>query len=300
MPYLAPAARMLAVAAAAVLLLPPIGLAHPLRDAETTIGVLESVNTGGRRAHHARILFRKAGAEWKAYLPEMTDEAALKASLDALPETVSWTVAFDGRSLGALTSKRPSSIQLYAEVGTHLVDAAAKIPTVGAPETRFAGFVDEGPVYRPLVLTSSAHVADPEQWKPHTATAKELALVKEALGKQFSLSSQALSRASVRAVRAYKSRTNGATLVSVNVTKIAELPIEAATESDDPEYLLTFVIRNAETRQLAPNLTLVDAGDYDGDGSSEVLFKRSAYNADGYVLYSDGFSKSAELSWSHH
>jgi hypothetical protein len=47
-------------------------------------------------------------------------------------------------------------------------------------------------------------------------------------------------------------------------------------------------------------MDLLDAGDYDGDGRSEVLFWSSGEDVDGYVLMYDGFTKSAEFKWSYH
>jgi hypothetical protein len=41
------------------------------------------------------------------------------------------------------------------------------------------------------------------------------------------------------------------------------------------------------------------AGDYDHDGHSEVLFMKSSYDRDGYVLFSDNFEHSTEFSWAY-
>lgn len=45
---------------------------------------------------------------------------------------------------------------------------------------------------------------------------------------------------------------------------------------------------------------LVDAGDYDGDGKSEILFWFERYNRDGYVLFYDKCSKFDEFTWPYH
>jgi hypothetical protein len=51
---------------------------------------------------------------------------------------------------------------------------------------------------------------------------------------------------------------------------------------------------------LGSGLALIDAGDYDGDGHSELVFAKSGYNHDGYVLFSDDLAHSAEFGWSYH
>jgi hypothetical protein len=51
---------------------------------------------------------------------------------------------------------------------------------------------------------------------------------------------------------------------------------------------------------IGDGLWLVDAGDYDHDGRSEVLFWFSGYNRDGYVLYADDFGTRVEYLWNYH
>ena len=46
-------------------------------------------------------------------------------------------------------------------------------------------------------------------------------------------------------------------------------------------------------------MELIDAGDYDNDGKSELLFWYSGYNRDGYILIYDDFRKSAEYIWGY-
>ncbi len=55
-----------------------------------------------------------------------------------------------------------------------------------------------------------------------------------------------------------------------------------------------------DTLYLGSQLELVDAGDYDGDGQSEVLFWHSAYNEDGYTLFYDQFRKRLDYWWTYH
>ncbi len=53
-------------------------------------------------------------------------------------------------------------------------------------------------------------------------------------------------------------------------------------------------------RHVGQELALVDAGDYDGDGSSELLFWHSGYNSDGYTLFDDTLRKRVDVGWSYH
>ena len=46
--------------------------------------------------------------------------------------------------------------------------------------------------------------------------------------------------------------------------------------------------------------SLVDAADYDGDGSADFVFWSSGYNEDGYVLYTNGFKDKVAFVWNYH
>ena len=48
------------------------------------------------------------------------------------------------------------------------------------------------------------------------------------------------------------------------------------------------------------NMTYIDAGDFDANGTSEVLFWFSGYNNDGYVLFTDNLKHRVEFTWHYH
>ena len=55
-----------------------------------------------------------------------------------------------------------------------------------------------------------------------------------------------------------------------------------------------------EAINFTPNLELVDAGDFAGNGGEEAVFFFSGYNFDGYILYYDSFRKAVRFGWSYH
>jgi len=63
-----------------------------------------------------------------------------------------------------------------------------------------------------------------------------------------------------------------------------------------PRELKYLVDKSGWSASLVP----IEVGDFDGDGSEEALFWYSGYNEDGYVLFFDGFSKSARFTWGYH
>ena len=64
----------------------------------------------------------------------------------------------------------------------------------------------------------------------------------------------------------------------------------------------TFALTPAgEVVWLGARMTLVDAGDYDADGHSElVFFITDEHNHEGYVLVPADFHRPVKFEWSHH
>jgi hypothetical protein len=68
----------------------------------------------------------------------------------------------------------------------------------------------------------------------------------------------------------------------------------------DTEWSNHVFLVSSVTKYIGPGLELVDAGDYDADGKSELLFWYTAYNKDGYSLLSEGVKERADYFWSYH
>jgi hypothetical protein len=80
------------------------------------------------------------------------------------------------------------------------------------------------------------------------------------------------------------------------------LPFEERCDGpwEGPWSARWFLVIGNEVRYLGTNLDLVDAGDYDADGSSEIVFWYSAYNEDGYALLHDRLEKRSDFRWRYH
>jgi hypothetical protein len=62
-----------------------------------------------------------------------------------------------------------------------------------------------------------------------------------------------------------------------------------------------FVSKDLTFRRPGGFLELLDAGDYDGDRKSEVIFfLTQPADTDGYVLFYDDFQKQVENTWTYH
>lgn len=273
-----------------------ISAAHAQPDGRPVIGVLEHNNGEERKGHSVRVAFYKEDGRWKAYPADFDTEQELSQSVKAFPAEVSWTVCFDGRSNGSLTSKNPETVLYYRDVGTHQLNPGVSAPTFGQPSELFSGWPG-GKTYRPVVLSSGANCADPAAWRPAKPEAGEIDLVKDYLRREYGASAAKLSKAKVTANKSYGSEARGAKLVSLSIAGAEIIPASGEDEGNKDAW---FYVAGKEVRYLGSNMLLVDAGDYDGDGREEVVFKVQRYNNDGYVLFYERFAQKAEFSWGYH
>lgn len=265
-------------------------------DERPIIGVLEHNNGEERKGHNVRVAFFKEGGRWKAYPTDFDTVEELARAVKPFPAEVAWTVCFDGKSRGSLTSKNPESISYYKDVGAHDITSGGSVPTFGQPSETFSGWPG-GKTYRPLVLSSRAGCADPAGWRPVTPAAAEIAAIQDFVRKEYGISAAKWSKAKLTGNKSYGSRARGAKLVSLNIAGVDAIP---ASGEDDGGKDAWFYVAGKEVRYLGSNMLLVDAGDYDGDGAEEAVFKVQRYNNDGYVLFSDGFAQKAEFGWGYH
>ena len=290
-PHYLPAAGARGAAASS---LPPAGRAEP--DGRLVIGVLEHNNGEERKGHSVRVAFYKEGGQWKAYPAGFENVEELSRAVKSFPAEVAWTVCFDGRATGSLTSKNPESILYYKDVGMHQLTSGGSVPTVGKPSELFSGWPG-GLTYRPLVLSSRADCADPAGWRPASPGAGEMDAVRNYLRKEYRVPAAKMSKAKVTANKSYGSQTRGARLVSLNIAGAEVIP---GAGEDDGNVNAWFHVAGKEVRYLGSNMLLLDAGDYDGDGREEAVFQVQRYNNDGYVLFHDGFRQKLEFSWGYH
>ena len=110
-----------------------------------------------------RILFQKQGDAWIALNNE-----AIQDKLNI--KIVDWTIAFDGKNLGSITSvddfniKYPDCERCFPRDKIFRVQNPDSFPNLGNKEERFDNW-DYLPKNRPVVLVSSPNYKDPENWK---------------------------------------------------------------------------------------------------------------------------------------
>jgi hypothetical protein len=274
-------------------------LAQPSRP---VLAVLEnSHECVGSSTRVVRPLFGLAAGGWVAL---NTVEAARPFDL----RDVTWTVAFDGRNLGPVRSIDPGFSTKYAWTYSrdrHLtLQPTPRAPVVSNPKGGFGGWCGSE-TSRPLVLVSAANFEDPDRWKPFHPTSAErdrlVASFRKVVGMKLPCPNDSTTlmpfdyaAATFATVKGYKDRA-GRLLVAFKV----EDKKYVCDSPDGPRAIQWFLLSDG-VHPLGPDFELVDAGDYDRDGKSDLLFWYSGYNEDGFTLFYDGLAKHADFRWHYH
>jgi hypothetical protein len=276
----------------------------------TLIGILEDdrlelVNwkKGPSEKRVIRPLFEKKGDEWNISTSHS--------------EGINWIIAFDGKTRGNVKSiPTPGAMQFYQDVHVPITQPGQSL-TLGKPSEDFSGW--QSTLFnRPLVLVSNGGSKDPDGWKPLSPTEDHIRLFKSTFRTEYPKVNNCnedekqlpnpwhYKDADIKILKTYRSN-KGDLLVSMY------LQGGKCGLNSDPFTPQLFLFRSnmssthiiARSRQSDPveeklSLTLVDTGDYDEDGKSEVIFFVSGYNEDGYAIYYNSFRKKVIWTWSYH
>jgi hypothetical protein len=276
---------------------------------DLALGVLEDVPgeyAGAPNSPGVRVVFHKNGSDWESFPNNCLDPTCLKTVSSKYPLQVTWTIAFDGRDLGQVTGRTPKEFQFYSHVGLQEVVSIGAIPTVGSRSAEYGGFTNAA-VYRPLVAISQPNFKDPESWKPSKLPADVIKLLRQEFRKRFPRVYNCTSPAdaaakpwlykdeNIRILKKYSSNRHW------SVVQVRLEDYRCDGPPDDPFLDYWFALSPTNEITLLDNgMWLVDAGDYDHDGRSELVFSIDRYDQGGYELFYDDFKKHATFEFSYH
>jgi hypothetical protein len=274
------------------------------------LGVLEENKghyAGDPNYRDVRVIFQKNADVWQTFQSDCDDQACLKAVASTYPSETKWTIAFDGRNLGQVVSHAPSDFRWYSDIGQQTIISTNPVPTAGTRSAEFGGYT-EASVYRPLIANSKGYFADPDRWKPFVPSSAVATLLQQAFRKKFpklcrisqtnqsKLEEFSYRNEEVKIVKAYASRL-GSMVARLHLEAVDCQDTEAGFDIDDP----WFVADAAKVvKYLDSGMWLVDAGDYDNDGSSELIFSINRENEGGYEIWYENFKKHSTFKFGYH
>jgi hypothetical protein len=226
-----------------------------------------------------------------------------------LPAHMNWTVAFDGKNLGSVTT------QIRQEEGFTLIQniltPASAIPVVGSPSQQFAGIMAVGStkVRRPLITVSKPYFHDPDGWKRAELPDETAASVRKAFRSEYPSVARCKDEEVIE--RNWQFPDSALAFPVVYASNKHSFLVKASLNAgdcgwvdraDDPLSEPWFFVSEAgPVRRIGSFMSLIDAGDYDNDGKSEVVFLLSqGENTDGFVLFDASFEKQTSVLWHYH
>jgi len=247
-----------------------------------------------------RPAFEKTGSVWKQIEPS------------SFPSSMQWTIAFDGKDLGKVESGASADEGLHLTAFREILTPAAAVPSVGSPSDAFAGILGAGgdtKVRRPLIAVSKPYFQDPDGWKRASLPADIATLVRSAFRREYPHVNRCKDEELVE--RDWKFPDSALTLTAAYASRkhayLVEADLDAGdcgwvNEPDDPTSgPWFFVSPDGTARRIGSFMTLLDAGDYDNDGQSELVFFLSqGDDLDGFVLFDASCRKSVSFTWSYH
>jgi hypothetical protein len=269
---------------------------------EALLGILEEPQCKEGGVIHVRPLFMKNDASWQTLNTR-------EASAGHLPKRINWVVSFDGKKIGDVETDDPGFSTNYEWtyprdrlLNVVSTNSYSPVPNRG---NNFEGWC-AAPKSRPLVVVANGSVLDPDGWKPFSPPQELVGRLfsefKARLGAPFICPNPDAEKGvrfkygakDVHLLKGYKSN-RGQLLIT-----LALKPRKDRCDGPDDGWNTQTFLVDSNTGYVGAGVNLVDAGDYDGDGTSELLFWFSGYNKDGYVLFSPTTGGRREFLWHYH
>jgi hypothetical protein len=278
------------------------------RAEDLLLGVLEQPQSEFCSSENAnpkqvvRPLFAKSAGDWVALKSRKSAKA-----FNIKP--ITWTAAFDGKNAGQVVSQQQKT--KVADDWTYPRDYSQNVVSkkgrVEIPNTKdhFLGWCGS-PALRPVVLVSQPKYEDPDGWKPFQPGQHSREQIFEEFRKSFGKASLCYvkddkplplkySAKDLKFLKSYKSKVGEIIQVTLNREYI-----NCNDDLDEVGSSRWFFKTSESIKFIGAAIEVVDAGDYDADGESELIFWYSGYNNNGYVLFYGGFQKRVDFLWTYH
>lgn len=214
-------------------------------------------------------------------------------------------ICFDGRTIGniLLDRKWPNDFS-YSNQKKFFIQNVQQVPRIGKPSWTFAGWPNRM-IYRPLVINTQPYYTDQKKWKPFVPGVSDSTKIVNWINEQYFQTDSVIIQ---NILKSYKTADSKRKIIKAHLNEGFSILVPYKDQFHIYEedtvttrYSVSFLIKDDnEVTQLAPYLTLIDAGDYNNNGEVELIFKIQTYNYDGYVLYYNDFNDKIHYGWRYH
>jgi hypothetical protein len=281
----------------------------PVPEPSVILGVLEDIpaETGEPDLRAVRAIFQKLGDEWIPFPAQAQSYRDLQSLPASYPKQLTWTIIFNGHSLGTVTAETPSVFRSNSQIGIQEITSDDPVPVVGEKSTAYSGF-RETPIYRPLIALSLPNFTDAEMWKPAQLSPAIITTARQLFRARFPkvsncVNSEAKATAwpyndeDIKILKTYASNKQ-VSLIELSLTGWACDTVANYGGPFDSQWYAADASGNLSF--LGADMGLVDTGDYDNDGSSELLFSIEGRSLAGYRLFYRNLTRSAEFVFNFH
>lgn len=241
-----------------------------------------------------RVAFQCKNGIWQAMPNHIAGNQPAPIPAYDYPKEINWNLAFNSKSIGHFRSHSPLQWSNFSDIGLEEPETKSNIPSLklatkaGASNFHYWTLELKN---RPLVASSGHHLDDPDNWKPLVPLPHPCHELISAYRKATKGNTSHFSDKQILVRGCYKSRHND---------ELISLAVPSSEVKGDFDYVQWFHIQGNKANFLGSSLEFIDAGDYDNDGHSEIVFHKPAYNYDAYVLFYDNLQKQLEFGWSYH
>ncbi|HWR32602.1 MAG TPA: hypothetical protein VN451_03715 [Chitinophagaceae bacterium] len=259
-------------------------------------------------------------------------ETGWQISTDTV-ESLFWNILYNGKKLISISGK----LNYPEDTGFLMRDISYEIPCnvlphIGKKSRTFSGWPDV-PIYRPLIATTSSFISRPLFKKYNVLTAdigiissfiwsklnqdSLLDYVYNGLNKDSSVNHSISKDSLINSINHAYSFGPNRILICVDLNICMETIRQKRPFNEflydshiwdmtgkDSYHEFTknawFYISDGEVTYIDFKMLLLDYGDLDGDGKSEVIFRMEKYNNDGYILFSERNKQIIKYDWSYH
>lgn len=228
------------------------------------------------------------------------------------PSEQFWHIAFDGKHIGELHSKKeplrnPNHPWTWSRDAYHST-VEKNLPVIGQPTEAFMGW-DGDAAPRPLVVVSENNCLDPQRWRPFEPDTAELPKLVRFYNSYLALLDEF-------APVDYTDLEFAHSYTSVKNDQLLQVRLKTTEDNWSGYPIWIYQSHNGYYVNLSYNIdlpfiddfsdddystnVLVDAGDYDNNGQSELLFWSSRYDGDGYILFSNNCAEMSVFLWRYH